>query len=132
MKEPIWIGEAEALAIHERMLALHGGPAGIRDQALLQSALARAQQHFAYADRPDVIEMAALYTAGVVRNHPFVDGNKRTGFVLGVLFLELNGYDFMATEEDATQAVLALAAGTMKEPEFAAWMRQNAKRSKRR
>lgn len=132
MKEPIWIAEAEVLAIHERMLALYGGPAGIRDEALLKSALARPQQHFAYADRPDVVEMAALYTAGVVRNHPFVDGNKRTGFVLGVLFLELNGYNFTATEEDATQAVLALAAGKMKEPQFTAWMRQNSERAGRR
>jgi death on curing protein len=69
--------------------------------------------------------MAAAYTAGIIRNHPFIDGKKRAGFVVGVLFLEINGYRFMATEEDATQAVLSLAAGTMSEADFVAWMRAN-------
>ena len=74
--------------------------------------------------------MAALYTAGIVRNHPFVDGNKRTGFVIGVLFLELHGFDFKASEADATQAVMALAAGTLDEAGYAAWLRENAKRKR--
>jgi death-on-curing protein len=95
---------------------------------LLQSALARPQQHYAYAKTPDVVEMAALYTAGIVRNHPFVDGNKRTGFVIGVLFLELHGFDFKASEADATQAIMALAAGTLDEAGYAGWLRENAKR----
>ena len=99
--------------LHDRLLALHGGAAGVRDDGLLQSALARPQQHYAYADTPDLIEMATAYTAGIVRNHPFVDGNKRTGFVVGILFLELNGYRFTATQESAAQAVIALAAGTL-------------------
>ena len=81
-KEPLWIEVRDVLAIHDRLLAIHGGAPGLRDQGLLESALARPRQHHAYARSPDVIEMAALYTAGVVRNHPFSDGNKRTGFVV--------------------------------------------------
>ncbi len=125
MKEPVWVEERDALALHDRLLALHGGAAGVRDEGLLKSALARPQQHFAYADGPDLIDMATAYTAGIVRNHPFVDGNKRTGFVVGILFLELNGYRFIASEEDATQAVLALAAGTLDEPGYVAFLRAN-------
>jgi len=81
VREPIWIDEREVLALHDRLLALDGGAAGVRDAGLLKSALARPQQHFAYAEAPDAIAMATLYTAGIVFNHPFVDGNKRTGFV---------------------------------------------------
>ena len=124
--EPLWIETRDALAIHDRQLALHGGGVGVRDQGLLESALARPRQHYAYANLPDVIEMAALYTAGLVRNHPFVDGNKRTGFVVGILFLELNGFGFNASEEDATQAVIGLAAGTLDEAGYLAWLRQNS------
>jgi len=116
------------IAIHDRLLALHGGAAGVRDRGLLESALARPRQHHAYADSPDIAEMAALYTAGVVRNHPFVDGNKRTGFLIGVLFLELNGFEFDASEEDATQAVTSLAAGTLDEAGYSAWLRENIRR----
>jgi death-on-curing protein len=128
VKEPVWIDERDALALHDRLLALEGGAAGLRDRGLLQSALARPQQLRAYGDKRDISQMAAAYTAGIVRDHPFVDGYKRTGFVVGVLFLELNGYHFVASEEDAAQAVLSLAAGTLKEETFAAWMRANAKR----
>ena len=95
---------------------------------MLASALARPRQIQAYGNKPDIVEMAAAYVAGIVRHHPFFDGNKRTGFVAGVLFLELNGYRFTASEEDATQAVFGLAAGMMEEKEFAAWMRANSKR----
>lgn len=125
MSEPIWIDERDALALHDRVLALDGGAAGVRDEGLLQSALARARQLHAYRGDGDLIEMAGAYTVGIVRNHPFVDGNKRTGFVVGVLFLEVNELRFTAREEDATQAVLSLAAGTLDEDEFAAWMRAN-------
>jgi death-on-curing protein len=131
-KEPIWIEGREALAIHDRLLAVHGGALGLRDEGLLQSALARPRQHHAYAARPDMIEMAALYTAGIVRNHPFVDGNKRVGFVVGVLFLELNGFRFIASEEDAAQAVLDLAARTLDQEAFTAWLRANSKRGRSR
>jgi death-on-curing protein len=128
VKRLVWIDERDALALHDRLLALESGAAGLRDRGLLQSALARPQQLLAYGDKPDIIQMAAAYMAGIVRDHPFVDGNKRTGFVVGVLFLELNGYRFVASEEDAAQAVLSLAAGTLEEAAFAAWMRANARR----
>ena len=131
-KNLLWIEERDVLAIHDCVLALHGGGKGLRDLALLQSALARPRQHHAYADSPDIFEMAALYTAGVIRNHPFVDGNKRTGFVVGVLFLELNGFDFRANEEDATQAVMSLAAGVLGEGAYAAWLRANVRRKRRK
>jgi death on curing protein len=130
-KEPLWIEERDAVAIHDRLLAHHGGATGLRDLGLLQSALARPRQHYAYAKTPDVVEMAALYTAGAVRNHPFVDGNKRTGFVIGVLFLELHGFDFKASEEDALQAVMALAAGTLDEARYTEWLRENVKSRRR-
>ena len=129
-KAPIWIGTWEAIAIHDRLLAMHGGASGLRDPSLLESALARPRQHFAYTT-PDIVEMAALYAAGIVRNHPFVDGNKRVGFVIGVLFLELNGFIFKAREEDATQAVFDLAAGKLDEASYAAWLRANVSRRRR-
>jgi len=131
-KEPLWIEERDALVIHDRLLDLHGGATGLRDRGLLQSALARPRQHYSYSPAPDVVEMAALYTAGIVRNHPFVDGNKRTGFVIGVLFLELHGFAFTASEENATQAVMALAAGTLDEAGYAAWLREKARRRRGR
>jgi death on curing protein len=128
VREPAWIDERDALALHGRLLALDGGQPGIRDAGLLQSALARPRQLQAYGKKPDVVALAAAYVAGIVRNHPFVDGNKRTGFVVGVLFLELNGYRFTATEESAAQAVMSLAAGSLGEAAFTSWMRANSKR----
>jgi death-on-curing protein len=128
MSEPVWIEEELVLAIHDRQLFEHGGAEGLRDEALLQSALGRPLNHFAY-ESTDVVELAAKYTAGIVQNHPFVDGNKRTGFVVGVLFLELNGYRFIASEEAAAQAVLELAAGTMDERGFCEFLRGNSERT---
>lgn len=125
MTEVIWIDLPEVLAIHGRQLDEHGGASGVRDDGLLESALARPQQLFTYGE-PDVFDLAAAYTAGIVRNHPFVDGNKRTGFVVGILFLELNGPTFTASEADATQAVLGLAAGKITDDEFAIWLRSNS------
>lgn len=124
--EPIWIDEADALALHERLLAFHGGPEGLRDGSLLQSALARPRQMAAYNDEADTIDLAAAYTFGLVKNHPFIDGNKRTAFVIGVLFLELNGFAFHASEEAAADAVLSLAAGTTDQSAYAAFLRANA------
>lgn len=132
MKEPQWLDERDALILHDRLLALHGGAAGVRDVGLLQSALARPRQRFAYADAPDVVELAASYTAGIVRNHPFTDGNKRTGFVIGILFLELNGHAFSASEEDAAQAIFALAAGAMDEAGYAVFLAANVRPRKSR
>ncbi len=124
-KEPLWIETRDVLAIHDRLLALHGGALGLRDLNLLESAMARPRQHLIYADSPDIVKLSAIYTAGIVGNHPFIDGNKRTGFVAGILFLELNRFDFAATEEDATRAVLDLAAGTLDEDGYVAWLREN-------
>jgi death-on-curing protein len=128
VSEPVWIDERDVLALHDRLLALDGGAPGLRDPGLLQSALARPQQLHAYGDNPDIIDMAAAYIAGIVRNHPFVDGNKRTGFLVGVLFLEVNGCHFTAPEESAAQAILSLAAGTLDELALASWLRANVKR----
>lgn len=131
-KEPLWIEERDVLAIHDRLLAIHGGAPGLRDRGLLQSALARPRQHYAYANSRHIVAMAALYTTGILGNHLFVDGNKRTGFVIGVLFLELHGFDFKASEEDVTRAVFDLAAGRLDETALAAWLRSNANRRRKR
>jgi death-on-curing protein len=126
----IWIDERDALALHDRLLALHGGATGLRDEGLLKSALARPRQHQAYGGHSDMVDLAAIYTAGIVRYHPFVDGNRRTGFVVGILFLELNGYRFTASEEDAAQAILALADGQLNEIGYGAFLRANCAHGK--
>jgi death-on-curing protein len=121
----IWLDERDARAVHDRSLVQHGGAAEIRDVGLLASALARPQQLAAYGERVDAIDLAATYTCGLVQNHPFVDGNERTGFVIGILFLELNGARFTASEAAATQAVLGLAAGNLDDAGYAAFLREN-------
>jgi len=125
MTEPIWIEAALVLAVHDRQLAEHGGAEGVRDESLLHSALARPQNHLASA-QADTLVLAAKYTVGIVKNHPFLDGNKRTGFVVGILFVELNGYRFAASEEAAAQAVLSLASGRMDEDGYCAFLRAHA------
>jgi death-on-curing protein len=130
VKEWDWIEERVVLALHDALLALHGGAEGLRDEGLPKSALARPQQMSAYGDAPEATELAAAYTVGIVRNHPFVDGNKRTGFLMGILFLELNGHRFGASEEAATQAVLELAAGRIDEQGYAGFLRENAVKSR--
>jgi death-on-curing protein len=129
-KEPCWILERVVLAAHDRLLAAYGGAIELRDARLLESALARPRQHYTDGS-PDVFELAALYTAGIVRDHPFVDGNKRTGFAIGIAFLELNGFVFQSTEEAATTSVFALAAGDLDETGHAAWLRSNARRGRK-
>jgi len=123
---PVWITEQDALAIHERLISLHGGASGIRDRNLLKSALARPLNFFACDQQPDIFLLAATYTGGILQNHPFVDGNKRTGFVIGVLFFELNGYRFTAGEEDSTQAVFSLAEGLLDESGFRLFIEDNS------
>ena len=132
MKEPTWVDERDARTLHAKLLSLHGGAGGLRDAGLLASALARPKQQFAYADKLDLITMAAAYTAGIVKNHPFFDGNKRVGFVVGVLFLEINGYHFKASEEQAAQAVINLAAGELDEVGYVQFLKQNVVRRRRR
>lgn len=132
MKEPVWIDERDVLDLHDHLLALFGGSPGLRSSGMLKSALARPHNHRVYAETRNIVALAAIYTAGIVRNHPFFDGNKRTGFVAGVLFLELNGYRFTASEEAAAQGVLHLAAGTFSEAEYAAFLGANVARRKGR
>ena len=120
----IWISQRLALAIHDRQLAEHGGGAGVRDQSLLDSALARPQQLFSYGDPPpDIAALAASLAFGLARNHPFVDGNKRTAHVCYRVFLALNDAELVATDEDKYIAMLRLAEGSITEAEFADWLR---------
>jgi death-on-curing protein len=128
MKEPHWLTRAECLALHDLLLSHYGGMGGIRDENLLASALARPRQLFTYG-KPGMAEMAAACAVGIVKNHPFLDGNKRTGFMMGAGFHERNGYRFHATEVDTVLKTLALAAGEMDEAGYAAWLKANAKRA---
>ncbi|MGH8041513.1 MAG: type II toxin-antitoxin system death-on-curing family toxin [Rudaea sp.] len=122
----VWIEKSLALAIHERQLAEHGGSIGVRDDTLLESALARPQQLHAYGDpMPDLADLAASLAYGLARNHPFVDGNKRTAHVCYRVFLALNDVEFEASDEDKYLVMLALAAGKLAEVEFAAWLRRH-------
>ena len=125
MSEPIWLLEAAVLIAHEISLANHGGSAGIRDVGLLESALARPRNLYEYGD-PDIPELAAAYMAGIVKNHPFVDGNKRAGFLAGAAFLELNGFRLTASEPEATQAIIGLAAGNFSDSQLASWLQDNS------
>ena len=113
-----------ALAVHDRQLAEHGGGAGIRDEALLESALARPVNRWAYGEDEDLAALAAAYAFGIARNHPFVDGNKRTAWVFGRLFLALNGVSLRFAAEDAIRIMLALAAGEVSEEALADWFRE--------
>ena len=122
MKEPIWITKEAVLAIQARLLSQFGGLPGLRDEGLLESALNRPQHLLTYG-KPDLFEMAASYALGVVKNHPFLDGNKRAGFMAAYSFLGVNGLDFEAPEEEVVLQTLALAAGEIKEAEYAAWLK---------
>ena len=120
----IWITRALALSIHERQLAEHGGGSGVRDEALLDSALARPQQLQAYGDPPpDFADLAASLAYGLARNHPFVDGNKRTAHVCYYVFLALNDVHLDAGLDEMYLQMLSLAEGSLSEADFAAWMR---------
>jgi len=115
------------LTLHEQLLAEFGGAESVRDEGLLNSALSKPENLFTYG-KPTVFDLAASYGFGLVKNHPFIDGNKRVGFIVSVLFLELNGYRFQASEADGAVRTLALAAGELSEKEFAAWLKANAKK----
>jgi len=119
----VWIERSVILAAHEEQLADHGGSPGIRDAGLLDSALARPLNRAAYG-KPDAAELAAAYAFGLAANHPFVDGNKRTAFVAMELFLALNGHELVADDAGCVMTMLAMAAGTMKEADFAEWVRR--------
>ncbi|MFY7855156.1 MAG: type II toxin-antitoxin system death-on-curing family toxin [Rubrivivax sp.] len=119
-----WIDRRALLLLHDESIAEHGGAPGIRDEGLLESALARPLNLVAYGE-PDWAELAASYGVGLAKNHPFVDGNKRAAFLAVGLFLALNGRRLVATQAEATMTMLAVAAGSLDEPAFAAWLRSH-------
>lgn len=123
MIEPVWLRLDAILAAHDDQLAEHGGGTGIRDQGLLESALARSRNLFAYGEA-SLAKLAAAYAFGIARNHPFVDGNKRTALVAAEGFLGLNGFDLTAADVEAVSVFLSLAAGEMTEEQLAAWFEQ--------
>lgn len=126
MAEPTWIPEAVVRALHARQLAEHGGTDGLRDEGLLESALARPKQRWAYGSpEPDLCALAASYAAGLAKNHPFLDGNKRTAHVVYRLFLKRNGLDLTASMEDRYLAMWRLAAGEVDEEWFGNWLREH-------
>ena len=126
MREPVWVRQDVVIAVHERLLADHGGPSGLRDPGLLESALARPRQILAYGDADsDLTALAAAYAVGIVRNHPFIDGNKRIAFMTAYIFLACNGLSLIATEVAATQTILQLASGELQEAQFARWLKDN-------
>ena len=125
MKRWVWLHPEVVLAVHEDRLAEHGGGVGIRDQGLLQSALSRPENLAAYG-KPDVADLATAYGYGISRNHAFIDGNKRTGFVAVELFLGLNEYVLSAEDSQRALTMLAVAAGDMTEQALAAWIRSHA------
>ncbi len=122
MKEPTWVDVADCLAFHEEMLARYGGLSGLRDPGLLDSALGRPLNLFAYG-QGNLFDMAAAYAYGIIKNHPFLDGNKRAGFIAAALFLECNGCRFKASEEEVVLHTLALAAGEETEADYAEWLK---------
>ena len=124
MSEWRWIDRRALLLLHDESIAEHGGASGIRDEGLLDSALARPLNLVAYGS-PDWAELAASYGVGLAKNHPFVDGNKRAAFLAVGLFLALNGRRLVATQAEATMTMLAVAAGSVDEPAFAAWLRSH-------
>jgi death-on-curing protein len=126
VKSPAWVLPSVIAAIHDAQLAEHGGAAGTRDAGLLGSALARPRNLHAYGET-DVCRLAAAYAAGIVRNHPFVDGNKRTAFLAAYVFLGLNDLELGADEVEAAAAMLALASGDVEEEAFANWLRRHAR-----
>ncbi|MDO8377261.1 MAG: type II toxin-antitoxin system death-on-curing family toxin [Aquabacterium sp.] len=123
----VWLDPAVIMAVHEEQLAEHGGAAGVRDAGLLESALSRPR-NLAHYGQPDVCALAAAYAFGLARNHPFVDGNKRSAFVATELFLMINGWRLTATDADCVMVMLSLAAGEIDEAHFAQWLRERAMR----
>ena len=126
MREPAWLTRLVVEAVHFDQIREHGGLHGLRDEGLLESALARPRHKWTYKRRPDLASLAAAYGYGLVRNHPFHDGNKRTAFLAVVIFLGLNGLDFDADETDVVTAMVTAARGRLTEREFAAWVRKHS------
>jgi len=120
-KEPTWLLLDLVVAVHQMLLAEHGGAGGLRDKALLESALARPRHQFEYGDGPSIFSLTASYCYGLARNHPFVDGNKRIALTAAAVFLEINGYAFNAPEAEAVVMIRQLAAGQLSEKELSGW-----------
>jgi death-on-curing protein len=129
VKEPVWLDKLAILFVQAEVLAEHGGAEGLRDEGLLESALARPRNLFAYEGIEDLAKLAASYVLGIVRNHPFVDGNKRAAFVAAALFLALNGLRLGADQADAFRQIYGVASNELSEDELASWLRQNAVKS---
>jgi death-on-curing protein len=125
----VWLDAKVLRLVHDEQLAEHGGLAGVRDDGMLASAMSRPQNRAIY-ESPDAADLAASYAFGIARNHPFVDGNKRTAFVAMELFLDLNGLELHATDEDCVLKMLQLAAGEIDESAFAQWIRERSVQSK--
>ncbi len=126
MKEPIWVLRDTVIAVHQMLLAEHGGLAGIRDEALLDSVLSRPQQSFAYGDEPSIFDLAASYSYGLALNHPFLDGNKRVALTVAAIYLELNNYSLDATEAETVITFEHLAAGKLTEKQLASWFENSS------
>ena len=122
MTEPVWLTTELVIVVHDEQLRIYGGPAGLRDRGMLESALGRPQNKWSYGET-DLAELAAAYAFGIARNHPFVDGNKRAALLALVILLGLNGVEFSAPEAEAAAAILALAAGEIEEAGLARWIR---------
>ena len=124
MRSWVWLSADVMRAVHAEQLAEHGGAAGIRDEGLFESAMTRAE-NLAHSGQPDAAALAAAYGCGLARNHPFIDGNKRTAFVAAELFLTCNGYTLAAEDVDCVLTMLAVASGTLDEAAFADWIRRH-------
>jgi death-on-curing protein len=127
IETPEWVNPDVVLAVHEAQLAEHGGLPGVRDQGMLESALARPQNVFAYCPESSLYELAAAYAFGFAKNHGFVDGNKRTAWVVCALFLELNGLQVIAEQDSVVRVMLRVADGSMSENQMASWLRTATK-----
>lgn len=124
MTEPVWLPKSFILRVHDRQLQLHGGAMGVRDEGLLESALARPENAFSYGET-ELMTLSSLYAEGIIKNHPFIDGNKRTGFVACLTFLRANGLALTAPMPDRLAFTLMLAAGDIDAEAYAAWLRDN-------
>ena len=125
MKEPVWLIQSAVLAVHNMMIARFGGTDGIRDEGLFESALARPANIYHYDHNAQITQLAAAYAGGIIQNHPFVDGNKRTGFMAAYMFLDINGSTLVADEVSATAMTLSLAASEINQNDYGVWLADN-------
>lgn len=124
MKAPVWVLKATVLKIHDAQIAEHGGPTGLRDEGLLESALHQPQNLFSYS-KASLFDLATMYAERIIKNHPFIDGNKRTAYVVMVLFLRLNGYELIATKHERVTKLIELASSNITTDNFVHWLKQN-------